>query len=139
MVDLGYSKNQIISIAECSAQRPSMISQLFDYTPQLVNITAILRILYNWLYYIIDCLLEASGFLGRQQQLLAEAQYSGKFKWNLSGFWRILYSSNSKQIWEFIIKKFPSTPQDLSSSLSSATPKLCRLFLAFIKANNLFF
>ena len=45
-------------------------SRLFDYTPHLVSITAILRI----------CLLETSGFLGRQQQALAKAQYSEKFK-----------------------------------------------------------
>jgi len=48
--------------------RPSII---FDYIPHLVSTSRPF-----WEY---DCLLEAS-FLGRQQQPLAEAQYSGKFK-----------------------------------------------------------
>jgi len=47
-------------------------SRLFDYTSHLVSTSRPF-----WEY---DCLLEASSFLGRQQQFLAEAQYSEKFK-----------------------------------------------------------
>jgi len=51
-------------IIECEDLRWSW---LFDYTPHLVSISRPF-----WKY--------ESGFLGRQQQSLAEAQYSGKFK-----------------------------------------------------------
>ena len=40
----------------------------------------ILRTSISQSFWEYDYLLEASGFLGRQQQLLAEAQYSEKFK-----------------------------------------------------------
>jgi len=67
-VDLGYLKNRIISVAEREDFR---WSRLFDYTPHLVSISPP--------FWECDCLLKASGFLGRQQSL-AEAQYSGKLK-----------------------------------------------------------
>ncbi|KYQ53696.1 hypothetical protein ALC60_07383 [Trachymyrmex zeteki] len=47
--------------------------------------------------------------------------------------------SNVKSLPDYVASKFPNSPQDLSPALSSPTPKLCRLLLAFMKANDLFF
>ncbi|KYN05751.1 hypothetical protein ALC62_03316, partial [Cyphomyrmex costatus] len=49
------------------------------------------------------------------------------------------YSNNSIPIRNFIANKFPDSPQNLLPALNPPSPKICRLLLAFMKANELFF
>ncbi|KYQ56635.1 hypothetical protein ALC60_04432 [Trachymyrmex zeteki] len=50
-----------------------------------------------------------------------------------------LFNKNSLSIRNYIAKKFPDSPQDLLPALSSPSPRLCRLVLAFMTANDLLF
>ncbi|XP_018374268.1 PREDICTED: uncharacterized protein LOC108768366 [Trachymyrmex cornetzi] len=49
------------------------------------------------------------------------------------------FNSNSSPIRNYIAQKFPDPSPNLLPALRSPSPKLCRLLLAFMKANELFF
>ncbi|KYN28370.1 hypothetical protein ALC57_02209 [Trachymyrmex cornetzi] len=51
----------------------------------------------------------------------------------------VTYNKDSLPIRKYIENKFPDSPQDILPALSSPSPRLCRLILTFMKANDLFF